>query len=115
MILSLPGMGKQLGAIFLAATGGDMDAFESADRLAGYAGLAPVPRDSGRVSGNLRRPRRFHRGLLDAMYLSTLSSLHTCPASKGFYQTQTSRGKPAQTGAAGARAPSREYLAGHDP
>lgn len=59
VILSLPGMGKQMGSVFIAATGGDMDAFGSADRLAGYAGLAPAPRDSGRVSGNLRRPRRY--------------------------------------------------------
>ncbi len=73
VILSLPGMGKQMGAIFIAATGGDTSAFGSADRLAGYAGLAPAPRDSGRVSGNLRRPRRFHRGLLNAMYLSALT------------------------------------------
>lgn len=62
VISSLPGMGKLLGAEFLAATGGDMDAFGSGDRLAGFAGLAPAPRDSGRVSGNLRRPRRYHRG-----------------------------------------------------
>ncbi|MGW5642851.1 IS110 family transposase, partial [Saccharopolyspora sp. NPDC003762] len=60
VIRSLPGMGTNLGAEFLAATGGDMEAFGSADRLAGFAGLAPQPRDSGRVSGNLRRPRRYH-------------------------------------------------------
>lgn len=93
VILSLPGMGKLLGAEFLAATGGDMDAFGSADRLAGYAGLAPAPRDSGRVSGNLRRPRRFHRGLLRAFYLSSLASLKSCPASKAFYQRKRAEGK----------------------
>lgn len=93
VILSLPGMGKQTGAVFIAATGGDMDAFGSADRLAGYAGLAPAPRDSGRVSGNLRRPRRFHRGLLNAMYLSALSSLKSCPASKAYYQRKRAEGK----------------------
>ena len=32
-----------LGAEFIAATGGDMNTFGSADRLAGVAGLAPVP------------------------------------------------------------------------
>lgn len=58
VIQSLPGMGTMLSAEFLAATGGDMDTFGTADRLAGYAGLAPVPRDSGHVSGNLHRPRR---------------------------------------------------------
>ena len=93
VILSLPGMGKLLGAEFLAATGGDMDAFGSADRLAGYAGLAPAPRDSGRVSGNLRRPRRFHRGLLRAFYLSSFASLKSCPASKAFYQRKRAEGK----------------------
>lgn len=93
VILSLPGMGKLLGAEFLAATGGDMDAFGTVDRLAGYAGLAPVPRDSGRVSGNLRRPRRFHRGLLRAFYLSSFASLKSCPASKAFYQRKRAEGK----------------------
>ena len=93
VILSLPGMGTQPGAAFIAATGGDMDAFGSADRLAGYAGLAPAPRDSGRVSGNLHRPRRFHRGLLNAIYLSALSSLKSCPASKAYYARKRAEGK----------------------
>ncbi|REE59087.1 transposase IS116/IS110/IS902 family protein [Streptomyces sp. 3212.3] len=93
VIRSLPGMGARLGAEFIAATGGDMDAFGSADRLAGFAGLAPQPRDSGRVSGNLHRPRRYHRGLLRAMYLSALASLKCCPASKADYQRKRSEGK----------------------
>ncbi|MET9833518.1 IS110 family transposase [Streptomyces sp. NPDC006385] len=93
VIRSLPGMGAKLGAEFIAATGGDMDAFGSADRLAGFAGLAPQPRDSGRVSGNLRRPRRYHRGLLRSMYLSAMVSLRCCPASKAFYDRKRSEGK----------------------
>ncbi|CAM4391058.1 IS110 family transposase [Nocardiopsis rhodophaea] len=93
VIRSLPGMGARLGAEFLAATGGDMDAFGSADRLAGFAGLAPQPRDSGRVSGNLRRPRRYHRGLLRTMYLSAMVSLRCCPASKAYYDRKRLEGK----------------------
>jgi transposase len=93
VIRSLPGMGTNLGAEFLAATGGDMEAFGSADRLAGFAGLAPQPRDSGRVSGNLRRPRRYHRGLLRSMYLSAMVSTTTCPASKAYYQRKRNEGK----------------------
>lgn len=58
VITSMPGLGIVLGAEFLAATGGDMAAFGSPDRLAGFGGVAPVPRDSGKISGNLRRPRR---------------------------------------------------------
>jgi transposase len=93
VIRSLPGMGPKLGAEFIAATGGDMDAFGSADRLAGFAGLAPRPRDSGRVSGNLHRPKRYHRGLLRTMYLSAMVSTATCPASKAYYQRKRSEGK----------------------
>ncbi|MGW3319415.1 IS110 family transposase [Streptomyces fungicidicus] len=93
VITSLPGMGKLTGAAFIAATGGDMDAFGSADRLAGYAGLAPAPRDSGRVRGNLRRPTRFHRGLLNAMYLAAMSSLKSCPASRTYYARKRAEGK----------------------
>jgi transposase len=43
VIISLPGLGTLLGAEFLAATGGDMTAFGTPDRLAGFAGLAPAP------------------------------------------------------------------------
>ncbi|GLV88477.1 IS110 family transposase [Streptomyces lavendulae subsp. lavendulae] len=59
-ISSMPGIGPLLGAEFLAATAGDMSRFGSSDRLASFAGVAPVPRDSGNVSGNLHRPRRYH-------------------------------------------------------
>ncbi|MFB6669444.1 IS110 family transposase [Streptomyces parvus] len=93
VIRSLPRMGALLGAEFIAATGGDMDAFSTPDRLAGFAGLAPVPRDSGRVSGNMRRPRRYHRGLLRAFYLSSMASLRTCAASRTYYQRKRDEGK----------------------
>jgi transposase len=46
-ITNLPGIGTLLGAEFLAATGGDMDFSGTPDRLAGFAGLAPAPWDSG--------------------------------------------------------------------
>jgi transposase len=85
IILSMPGFGVILGAEFIAATGGDMAAFASVDRLAGVAGLAPVPRDSGRVSGNLKRPRRYDRRLLRACYLSALASIRSDPASRTYY------------------------------
>lgn len=93
IICSMPGMGTLLGAEFIAATGGDMDMFGTPDRLAGFAGLAPVPRDSGRVSGNMRRPHRYHRGLLRAFYLSSMASIKSCPASRAYYQRKRDEGK----------------------
>ena len=93
IILSMPGFGVTLGAEFLAATGGDMSAFDSVDRLAGVSGLAPVPRDSGRISGNLKRPRRYDRRLLRACYLSAQIAIRTDPASRTYYDRKRAEGK----------------------
>lgn len=93
ILLSMPGFGVTLGAEFLAATGGDISAFASTDRLAGAAGLAPVPRDSGRISGNLKRPRRYNRRLLRACYLSAQIAIRTDPASRIYYDRKRTEGK----------------------
>ncbi|WP_329493003.1 IS110 family transposase [Kitasatospora herbaricolor] len=93
VITSMPGIGDMLGAEFIAATGGDMTVFGSPDRLAGVAGLAPVPRDSGKVSGNLQRPRRYSRRLLRMFYLSAQVAAIHCPESSRFYQRKRSEGK----------------------
>jgi transposase len=93
VISSMPGIGPLLGAEFLAATAGDMSRFGSADRLASLAGVAPVPRDSGNVSGNLHRPRRYHRGLQRVFYTSALISIRNCDASRRFYERKRAEGK----------------------
>ena len=93
VLLSMPGFGPVLAATFLANIGGNLEAFDSVDRLASVAGLAPVPRDSGRISGNLHRPRRFNRRLLRTCYLAALSSLKNSPASRIYYDRKRSEGK----------------------
>ncbi|WP_152628392.1 IS110 family transposase [Streptacidiphilus neutrinimicus] len=93
VITSMPGIGATLGAEFIAATGGDMTAFGSPDRLAGVAGLAPVPRDSGKISGNLKRPRRYSRRLLRMFYISAQVATMHCPESKQYYQRKRNEGK----------------------
>jgi hypothetical protein len=85
IIESLPGFGPNLGAEFLVVTRGDLASFVTAGRSASYAGLVPVPQDSGRVSGNLRRPKRFNRRLRRVFYLAALSSLRTNGPSRQFY------------------------------
>ena len=75
IIESLPGMGPGLGAKFLIGTGSDLATFASFGRLASYVGLVPVPRDSGRVTGNLRRPKRYNRRMRRVFYMAALSSL----------------------------------------
>jgi transposase len=93
LLMSMPGFGPTLAATFLAQIGGSLNPFESADTLASLAGLAPVPRDSGRISGNLHRPRRFNRRLLRTCYLAALSSLKNSPASRAFYDRKRAEGK----------------------
>lgn len=93
VLLSMPGFGPVLAAEFLGATGGDLTVFQSADRFAGVVGLAPAPRDSGRISGNHHRPRRYDRRLLRVFYLSGLSALKSCPASRRYYDRKRVEGK----------------------
>lgn len=94
VISSLPGIRPLLGAEFLAATGGNLDAFGTPDRLAGFAGLAPSPRDSGRVSGNLHRPKRYHHGLQRVFYTSALISIRCCDKSRRFYDRKVRHEAP---------------------
>ncbi|CAM5705971.1 Transposase OS=Streptomyces canus OX=58343 GN=AQI96_37065 PE=4 SV=1 [Streptomyces canus] len=93
VISSMSGIGPLLGAEFLAATAGDMSRYGTADRLASLAGVAPVPRDSGNVSGNLHRPKRYHRGLQRVFYTSALISIRSCDQSRRFYERKRAEGK----------------------
>lgn len=61
IITSLPGMGVLLAAELLLYTNNLSD-YGSADQLAAHAGLAPAAHDSGAVSGNHHRPRRYQSG-----------------------------------------------------
>ncbi|WP_327328105.1 IS110 family transposase [Streptomyces sp. NBC_01210] len=93
VITSMPGLGVILGAEFLAATGGDMSVFGTPDRLAGFGGVAPAPRDSGKISGNLRRPQRYNRRLQRVFYTSALFSIRRCEESRRFYDRKRAEGK----------------------
>jgi transposase len=87
IIESLPGMGPILGAELVATTGGDpRSLFANPGRLAAQAGLVPVPKDSGRIGGNLHRPRRYHRGLRRVFFMAALSSIKAGGASSAYYQ-----------------------------
>ncbi|MFE5947084.1 IS110 family transposase [Streptomyces sp. NPDC056480] len=93
VITSMPGLGIILGAEFLAPTGGDMSVFGTPDRLAGFGGVAPVPRDSGKISGNLQRPQRYNRRLQRVLYTSALFSIRRSDESRRFYDRKRAEGK----------------------
>jgi hypothetical protein len=104
VITSMPGLGVILGAEFLAATGGDMAVFGTPDRLAGFGGVAPVPRDSGKISGNLRRPQRYNRRLQRVFYTSALFSIRYCEGS-AFLRSQARRRQASHPSGARPRPP----------
>jgi transposase len=92
ILTSLPGMGLILGAEFVVAVG-DVSAFESADRLAAYAGLVPASRDSGKRVGNRRRMRGGNKILKRVFYQSAFASLRSAPESRAFYDRKRAEGK----------------------
>ncbi|CUU59116.1 Transposase IS116/IS110/IS902 family protein [Parafrankia irregularis] len=85
IIEPLPGIGPILGAEFVVVTGGSLAGFTTAGGLASYAGLVPVARDSGRVTGNLRRPKRYNRRLRRVFFMAALSSIRVPGPSRTFY------------------------------
>ena len=92
VITSLPGIGFRLGAEFLAAVG-DPTLIGSGDQLAAWAGLAPVPRDSGKRTGRLHTPQRYSRRLRRVMYMSALTAIRCDPQSRTYYQRKRDEGK----------------------
>ena len=81
-----------LGAEFLVAAG-DLSAFESADKLAAYAGLVPAAHDSGKRTGNNRRMRGGNKALKFVFYQSAFASLRSSPESRAFYDRKRREGK----------------------
>ncbi|MYH67293.1 MAG: IS110 family transposase [Dehalococcoidia bacterium] len=88
---TLPGVGPRTGSRILAEIG-DGAAFADGSRLASYAGLAPVTRQSGSSLHGESRSRRGNRRLKNAMFLSAFASLRD-PASRAFYDRKRAEGK----------------------
>jgi hypothetical protein len=83
LLATMPGIGPRTGARILAEIG-EGSAFRDGSKLAAYAGLAPVTRQSGTsLAGEIRSRRGNHR-LKNAMFLAAFASLRD-PASKAFY------------------------------
>ena len=88
---SMPGIGTILGAELIAAAG-DLSRYADAGHLASAAGLVPVPRDSGRRTGNLHRPMRYSRKLRRVFYLSAQSAMMREGPNRDFYLKKRGQG-----------------------
>ncbi len=91
IIESLPGMGPILGAEFVVAAG-DLTSYTDAGHLASAAGLVPVPRDSGRRTGNMHRPKRYSRRLRRVFYLSAQTSIIRDGPNREYYLKKRGEG-----------------------
>lgn len=91
LIRSLPGMGATLTAEFLAITGG-IDRYPDGNHLAAAAGIAPVRKQSGKVSF-LRRARGGDKALKRVFYQSAFIAVGCDPTSKTYYARKRSEGK----------------------
>jgi transposase len=93
-LTSAPGIGPVTAAWLLVGTL-NFALCPGPEALAAYAGLVPVPRESGRsVRG---RPSIGHDGngrLRTALYLATLSAARHNPAIRAFFQRLRAAGKP---------------------
>ena len=88
---SLPGVGPRTGSTILAGIG-DGSRFANGSRLASYAGLAPVTRQSGSSIRGRSRSRRGNHRLKNAMFLAAFASLRD-PVSRAFYDRKRAEGK----------------------
>ena len=91
IIESMPGIGTILGAELIAAAG-DLSRYADAGHLASAAGLVPVPRDSGRRTGNLHRPMRYSRKLRRVFYLSAQSAMMREGPNRDYYLKKRGQG-----------------------
>ncbi|WP_410814917.1 IS110 family transposase [Micromonospora sp. 067-2] len=92
IVSSLPGMGTLLTAELLVHTAG-MTEYRSAATLAAHAGLAPASRDSGKISGNHRGPRQYHRKLRHILWMASFTAIRLCPTSRAYYDKKRAEGK----------------------
>jgi transposase len=91
LLSSMPGIGPRTGSRILAEIG-DGARFADGDKLASYAGLAPVTRQSGKSINGESKSRRGNHRLKNAMFLAAFASLRSLD-SKAFYDRKRAEGK----------------------
>jgi len=91
ILVSLAGFGPRTGARTLAEIG-DGTRFATGSKLASYAGLAPVTRQSGKTLNGESKSRRGNHRLKNALFLAAFASLRD-PESKAYYDRKRAEGK----------------------
>jgi transposase len=92
-LTSIPGVSSTLAAIFISEIG-DINRFDSPDKLAAFAGVDPSVSQSGEFSGSkARMSKRGSHYLRRALFLAAVAgNLHN-PALHALYEKKRSQGK----------------------
>ena len=92
-ITSITGIGDVLGASILSEIG-DISRFESADKLAAFAGIDPTVSQSGNFLGTKNKmSKRGSPYLRRAIWLAATAAIFHDPAIKAFYDRKKAQGK----------------------
>ena len=92
-ITSITGIGDVLGASILSEIG-DISRFESADKLAAFAGIDPTVSQSGNFLGTKNKmSKRGSPYLRHAIWLAATAAILHDPAIKAFYDRKKAQGK----------------------
>lgn len=93
LLTSIPGVGKLTAAIVLAETS-HLEKMKDSRQWAAYAGLSPVPRQSGAMTGRCRISKVGNARLRRAFYLSAVTGTRLDNAMGEFYRRLVAAGKP---------------------
>jgi transposase len=91
LLTSMPGVGYKTAAAFIIHV--DIGSFESASRLASYAGIAPRTHRSGTSIKGESAGRGGNKALKNALFLSAFASLRCDRLSKAYYDKKRAEGK----------------------
>jgi transposase len=91
LLSTLPGIGPRTGSRIWAEIG-DGTRFVDRAKLASYAGLAPMTRQSGKSINRESKSRRGNHRLKNAMFLAAFASLRA-PESTAFYDRERAEAK----------------------
>jgi transposase len=92
VLVSLCGFGTRTGARTLAEIG-NPHRFADGGRLAAYAGLTPIDRQSGTSIRGASKNRAGNHRLKDAMFLAAFVASQHDPSAKAYYQKKRTEGK----------------------
>ncbi|GEM50156.1 IS110 family transposase [Deinococcus cellulosilyticus] len=93
LLCSIPGVGLLTASILLTETH-HLENLETAKQWAAYAGLSPVPRESGQFKGRTTISKVGNKKIRNILYLSALTVSRMHNEQTEFYQRLVEAGKP---------------------